>query len=1032
MMTQPRLDDHADASLSPIRRLVALLSTLALMAAFLVLGATAPAHAAPIEVPDGTFVTITAGQQVFGDVTSTGNGMLTCGNCTLHVGAPGSTNNSVPMTYIDMDADATTFNSSSGELTIPAGSTVAKAWLMWEATGTQCTSTTSGFVPIATVRANAPLLSLNGGAYVSVGEADYIAESPVLPSTIINAAVDVTTELAGLTGGTHSVMLANLASSQGMACTSGWAMHVSYDYGTFTPGNPDSAPQKIYTAFGVATVFNSTETVTFSGFQTSAPGATLLLTAADGEPSAGDSTSVVWAGGSEPLPNAATPPVTNNAFNSFMNGANSYAPGVSNAAFHNGSIDTYKTTSVNLPTGSTSVDFRFESVGDGYFAHSVSMAIPVAQIDVTKSPATGTVDGQIASVGQAPLFQIVIDNQSAVEVSGVTFVEPDATSCTLNGTPLVLTGTTFTIPTPLAAGSQTVVLCTGRVVAEGDANYVNTVTVTGSDPNGAPVTDSDESQILIPHLTLTKSVDRPVVEEGETVTWSIAVLNDGGTELRNVVVDDSNCAGPLTGPAGTGAPDVLAQGVTWTYTCTQPVLVDTTNTADVIADPFTTIDGVEIVGGPVTDQDDAVVDVEPTPVASINLTKTVDRDAVEEGETVTWTMVALNDGDQDLRDVVLTDSNCGGSLSAPSGPGAPNVLAQGDSWTYTCSEAVTEDTTNTAGVTATPFRLFNGVEVESAPVTDEDDAEVIITAPAPDASISLVKSVDLPVVEEGGTVTWTVVVTNDGDQDLRDVVLTDADCTGTMSAPTGPGAPTVLAQGDSWTYTCAEAVTASKSNTASVVATPFRVVNGVEIEDTPVTDEDTESVTVTPPVAHLTLTKSVDRPAVEEGETVTWTMVVLNDGGQDVRDVVLTDSNCSGSLSAPSGPGAPNVLAQGDSWSYTCSEVVTADTTNTAGVTATPFRTVNGQEVEGEPVSDSDDEFVEVTPAPVASILLGKTVDPASVVEGGTVTWTMVVTNNGLQDLRDVVLTDTDCTGTLSRDAVPHGERCRDRGPAGH
>jgi hypothetical protein len=197
----------------------------------------------------------------------------------------------------------------------------------------------------------------------SVGPADYTSSSS--SSAIINAAVDVTNMFAGLAGGAHPITLANLAGTQGPACTAGWALHVAYDYGQFIPGNPDSQARKVYTAFGNTTVAPLTNrTVTFSGFRTTTDGATFAIMVADGDPTDGDSMAAEWPGGSETLANPLGE--TSNAFHSLADGASSYVAGVADTDFRNGSVDVYETTSATCPRGprvSTSGSFRRTGTG---------------------------------------------------------------------------------------------------------------------------------------------------------------------------------------------------------------------------------------------------------------------------------------------------------------------------------------------------------------------------------------------------------------------------------------------------------------------------------------------------------------------------------------------------------------------------------------------------------------------------------------------------------------------------------------------
>jgi uncharacterized repeat protein (TIGR01451 family) len=90
------------------------------------------------------------------------------------------------------------------------------------------------------------------------------------------------------------------------------------------------------------------------------------------------------------------------------------------------------------------------------------------------------------------------------------------------------------------------------------------------------------------------------------------------------------------------------------------------------------------------------------PTYSIDVTKTATPDGVVAGgATVLFTVTVENTGTGSFQAVELVDSLGGCTLSAPSGTGAPDTLAAGDTWTYTCSvPGVVPDTTNTVTVNA--------------------------------------------------------------------------------------------------------------------------------------------------------------------------------------------------------------------------------------------------------------------------------------------------------------------------------------------
>ena len=103
-----------------------------------------------------------------------------------------------------------------------------------------------------------------------------------------------------------------------------------------------------------------------------------------------------------------------------------------------------------------------------------------------------------------------------------------------------------------------------------------------------------------PAIEIIKLPDLQTVPFGATVQWDITVRNTGNVDLTNVTVTD-----PLAPDCDAFIGD-LAQGEETTYTCTlDDVQVSFTNVASVVGTPPS--------GPPVTDDDDAVVDVVEEP-----------------------------------------------------------------------------------------------------------------------------------------------------------------------------------------------------------------------------------------------------------------------------------------------------------------------------------------------------------------------------------------------------------------------------------
>ena len=105
-----------------------LLILIALLATLLV--------AAPAQAADAPF-SLRYAQTLHGNLSAVGNALMSCptaaSNCAAARGGSPYSNNDFTMAYVDVDSDATTYDSSSATLALPAGSTVAWAGLYWAA-----------------------------------------------------------------------------------------------------------------------------------------------------------------------------------------------------------------------------------------------------------------------------------------------------------------------------------------------------------------------------------------------------------------------------------------------------------------------------------------------------------------------------------------------------------------------------------------------------------------------------------------------------------------------------------------------------------------------------------------------------------------------------------------------------------------------------------------------------------------------------------------------------------------------------------
>ncbi|MFC2105366.1 lamin tail domain-containing protein, partial [Candidatus Bipolaricaulota bacterium] len=251
---------------------------------------------------------------------------------------------------------------------------------------------------------------------------------------------------------------------------------------------------------------------------------------------------------------------------------------------------------------------------------------------------------------------------------------------------------------------------------------------------------------------------------GETIAYTITVINTGAVTLHNVVVTDAKLG--LNVNLGTLAPG----GSTTLIPAPTYVISE--------ADLPGPVENTAIADSDETDpvSDDHVVNLR-TSLADLVVDKTVDEPINVEGGIVTFTVTVTNDGPGDTTGVVLRDAlplglvyisdNGGGDYSDVSNRWEVGTLLLGASASLQISALADA---GTAGTTITNTALVIETDVEDPDESNnEDSADVTIVA----ADLAVIKTVDEPTPTEGDTIVWTVTVTNNGPVDATGVVLSD-------------------------------------------------------------------------------------------------------------------------------------------------------------------------------------------------------------------------------------------------------------------
>lgn len=341
--------------------------------------------------------------------------------------------------------------------------------------------------------------------------------------------------------------------------------------------------------------------------------------------------------------------------------------------------------------------------------------------------------------------------------------------------------------------------------------HINTAVSSADDSSGSPssadgpyVSNSDTAKAVlrIPDLDIVKTPDGGSAVAGTPSSFTIVVENTGEATAHEVVVDDTLPAGlHYTAGTATASPSAgfsetsplhwkiatIAPGAS--VTITLPVFVDAgvPDGTTLVNDAVTYADDVPVHH---SDEGSLLVKAE----ADVEVTKVDDVDPVVAGTNLTYTLEVKNNGPSDAQDVVLADTlpspdlefvsadapctHVGNAVSCEFG-----TLAAGASHTVQVTAKVNPDQLATIHNTATVTTTTTDTEPKNN--TDTEDTEVIASA-----DVSIDKKADKTHYLGGETVTYTLVVRNDGPSTARDVRVHDPLPDEVSFASVKPGAPT--------------------------------------------------------------------------------------------------------------------------------------------------------------------------------------------------------------------------------------------------
>ncbi|MCL2687184.1 MAG: hypothetical protein FWE58_01450 [Methanobrevibacter sp.] len=593
----------------------------------------------------------------------------------------------------------------------------------------------------------------------------------------------------------------------------------------------------------------------------------------------------------------------------------------------------------------------------------------------------------------------------------------------------------------LALGEDANLTLVVRVTADGNFSIINnTVTL---DVNETNIGDDEDTVTLevvkAVNLEINKTANVISVISGQEITYTITVTNNGPDNATNVVVTD------ILHSSFTNVRASPSSGTTYNSTTGEWIIgnLNIGETATLVITVNTTTKGtINNIANVTSDENNTGNNesnwtVNITPFVDLSVTKSTSATSVSTGDTFTYTITVTNDGLDEATNVYVTDSLDSrlsylsqssdlGSYNQSTGRWNIGNLAAGTSVTLNITVRV-----NSAG---------NGIiwNTAYANSTEDDGGSATVDVEVdPVVSLSVTKSVDKVNVTNGDSLLYIITVTNNGPDTATNVVVRDgldsrldfdyfmiwyynyysysyeSDNTIVWTIPS-------LANGSSATLYIWVNVNASGNfNNISNVANASSNENETNVESNEV------NTTVIPDV-RLNIIKNVNTTNAFNGDYLTYTITVTNNGRDEANNVLVTDildSRLNFISSDPNTDVSYDSTNRNLTWNIgtlsgngvyaTLEIVVRVNGTGTISNTAT----VSSDE--------TDDEFntTETYVLGVVNLTINKTVDNENAKSGDYITYTITVTNNGPDNATNVVVWDNLDPRLIFRDVsyVSHG-----------
>lgn len=451
--------------------------------------------------------------------------------------------------------------------------------------------------------------------------------------------------------------------------------------------------------------------------------------------------------------------------------------------------------------------------------------------------------------------------------------------------------------------------------------------------------NSVSTQINAGEIALVKSVDKAFATIGDTISYTITLSNPGNVTSQNIIFTDILPDG-TTFISGTLVNDSGAQQIGNPGNGIQIGNINPGSTVAITINVLVTnIPSINPVSNFSSVQFAHVVDPSQPAVSQTNIsntvstkiksailttTKSADKSIISVGDTITYTTTITNTGNTPATNITFTSAIPANTTFIPNsvtinglqqigaqpalGVTIPNI-APGETVTVTFQVNVISVPPSSSIMGNDTILYSYTVDPSAAPATTSTSTN-IVTNPVLDAMITMIKSVDQTLVTLGDTITYTTILTNNGNTNATNIIFTDLIPDGTSFVSDSVTINGITQLG----LTPNTGITIGSIAPNSSISIAFQVTATSTPAQNPIANSATASYTFiadpNAPIVSRTATsntvfttintatilssKQVDKSFSHIGDTLTYTVTLTNNGNSSAQNVIFTDTAPSG------------------------------------------------------------------------------------------------------------------------------------------